>query len=154
MDITEKELKSINFSVIAPCYKQYEELETYYHPGNSSVWQMFETSPKWVYNLAAKVPNIFKHHVVSVVKIDPGNTIPRHIDRYYKIKEAYGDGDICRFLIFLEDWKRGHYFELEDQPFVKWKRGDWVSFGTNDWHLAGNMGDSSLYCAQVTGILN
>ena len=29
--------------------------------------------------------------------------------------------------------------------FVKWKKGDWVKFGIDDWHIAGNMGDDLLF---------
>ena len=46
----------------------------------------------------------------------------------------------------------GHYYEVHDQPFVKWKKGDWVKFGIDDWHLAGNMGEYPFYSAQITVI--
>lgn len=150
INLSQDELYNVTFESCEACYRQYDKLEKYYNEHNSKVWQIFETSPPWIHDLSKKIPQDFKHSVVSMIRIDPGNTIPNHLDMYYKLREEFGDGDINRFLIFLEDWKRGHYFEVQDQPFVKWKAGDWVSFGPKDWHLAGNMGDEPLYCAQVT----
>jgi quercetin dioxygenase-like cupin family protein len=150
LEITQEDLDLLPFSDYFACYRQYDFLEKYYTEHNSSVWQLFEDSPEWVHNLGHKVPSDHQHHVVSVVKIDPGQTVPNHLDKHFKVKEEFGDGETARYLIFLQDWKRGHYFEIQDQPYVKWKQGDWIKFGPNDWHLAGNMGDEPFYTAQVT----
>ena len=154
IDIPFAQLENIRFDDYFQCYRQYEELEKYYTEHNSSIWQMFEDSPQWVHDLAKKIPQDFDHHVVSVINICPGQTIPHHVDKHFKLKEEFGEGESYRYLIFLEDWKRGHYYEVHDQPFVKWKRGDWVKFGIDDWHLAGNMGDEPFYSAQVTVLKN
>ena len=151
--ITEKMLTNLTFNDYFQCYRQYDKLHHYYTPGNSSIWQMFEDDcPEWVHNLADTIPQDFDHFVVSVIKIDPGQTIPHHIDKHFKLKEKYGDGDSYRYLFFLENWKRGHYYEIHDQPFTKWHKGEWVKFGNDDWHIAGNMGDEPFYSAQVTVI--
>ena len=154
IDIPHAQLENIRFEDYFQCYQQYEALEKYYTEHNSSIWQMFEESPDWVHNLANKIPQDFDHHEVSVIKIDTGQTIPHHVDKHFKLKQEHGDGESHRYLIFLEDWKRGHYYEVHDQPFVKWKKGDWVKFGIDDWHIAGNMGDEPFYSAQVTVLKN
>ena len=154
IDIPHAQLENIRFEDYFQCYQQYEALEKYYTKHNSSIWQMFEESPDWVHNLANEIPQDFDHHVVSVIKVDPGQTIPHHVDKHFKLKQEHGDGESHRYLIFLEDWKRGHYYEVHDQPFVKWKKGDWVKFGIDDWHIAGNMGDEPFYSAQVTVLKN
>lgn len=154
IDIPHAQLENIRFEDYFQCYQQYDKIEQYYTENNSSIWQMFETSPQWVHDLAKKIPQDFDHHVVSVINIPPGQTIPHHVDKHYKLKQEHGEGESYRYLIFLEDWKRGHYYEVHDQPFVKWRRGDWVKFGVDDWHLAGNMGDEPFYSAQVTVISN
>ena len=154
IDIPLAQLENIRFEDYFTCYTQYEKLERYYTEHNSSIWQMFEESPDWVHNLANLIPQDFEHHVVSVIKIDPGQTIPHHVDKHFKLKQEHGEGESYRYLIFLEDWKRGHYYEVHDQPFVKWRKGDWVKFGIDDWHLAGNMGDEPFYSAQVTVLKN
>ena len=154
IDIPHAQLENIRFEDYFQCYQQYDKIEQYYTENNSSIWQMFEASPQWVHDLAKKIPQDFDHHVVSVINIPPGQTIPHHVDKHYKLKQEHGEGESYRYLIFLEDWKRGHYYEVHDQPFVKWRRGDWVKFGVDDWHLAGNMGDEPFYSAQITVISN
>jgi len=154
IDIPHAQLENIRYEDYFQCYQQYDKIEKYYTKHNSSIWQMFEESPDWVHNLATKLPQDFDHHVVSTIKVEPGQTIPHHVDKHFKLKQEHGDGISHRYLIFLEDWKRGHYYEVHDQPFVKWRKGDWVKFGIDDWHLAGNMGDEPFYSAQVTVLKN
>jgi len=154
IDIPHAQLENIRYEDYFQCYQQYDKIEKYYTKHNSSIWQMFEESPDWVHNLATKLPQDFDHHVVSTIKIEPGQTIPHHVDKHFKLKQEHGDGISHRYLIFLEDWKRGHYYEVHDQPFTKWRKGDWVKFGIDDWHLAGNMGDEPFYSAQVTVLKN
>tara|TARA_A100001011_G_scaffold136693_1_gene144143 strand:+ start:8941 stop:9432 length:492 start_codon:yes stop_codon:yes gene_type:complete len=154
IDIPHAQLENIRYEDYFQCYQQYDKIEKYYTKHNSSIWQMFEESPDWVHNLATKLPQDFDHHVVSTIKVEPGQTIPHHVDKHFKLKQEHGDGISHRYLIFLEDWKRGHYYEVHDQPFTKWRKGDWVKFGIDDWHLAGNMGDEPFYSAQVTVLKN
>ena len=111
---------------------------------------MFDESPAWVHDLATQVPQDFVAHEVSVINIPPGQTIPYHLDYHYLLQRNHGQGDTWRYLIFLEDWRRGHYFEVQNEPVIKWRRGDWIKFHRNDWHLAGNMGTEPFYSAQVT----
>lgn len=152
IDISQEQLDGIAYTDYFQCYQQYEALEKYYTEHNSSIWQMFEESPQWVWDLAKKIPQDFDHYVVSTIKIDPGQTIPHHVDKHFKLKQEFGDGESHRYLIFLQDWKRGHYYEVHDRPFLNWNAGDWVKFGNDDWHIAGNMGDEPFYSAQVTVI--
>jgi len=117
IDVTNKMLNDLKFVDYFQCYRQYDKLHHYYTEGNSSIWQMFDESPQWVHDFAKQLPQDFDHHVVSVIKIDPGQTIPH-------------------------------------QPFTKWSAGEWVKFGNDDWHIAGNMGDEPFYSAQVTVLKN
>lgn len=148
------QLENMHFADLHECYRQYEWLDRYYNKYNSSIWQMFDDDcPYWIKDIAQDL--IFALHenskyVISVIKLDPGNTVPHHVDAHFKVREMFGEGKTARYLIFLEDWKRGHYYEIHDQPFVKWRLGDWVKFGPDDWHLAGNMGDEPFYSMQVT----
>jgi hypothetical protein len=151
LDITAKVLKNLYFTDYFACYTQTPETQKYFISANSSVWQMFdEESPQWVHNLSKKIPQDFTHYVASVLKIMPGNTIPYHKDKHYWLQKKYGVGETWRYLIFLEDWKAGHYFEIYNQPIVKWKAGDWIKFHRHDWHIAGNMGVEPFYSAQIT----
>ena len=144
------ELSQLAFTDYFQCYQQIAEVEQYYNKYNSSIWQMLEDCPGWVDHLSTQIPQDFEHYVVSVINILPGNTIPYHADKHYLLQKAHGKGDTYRYLIFLEDWQSGHYFEIYNQPLVAWRRGDWIKFYRDEWHLAGNMGTRPFFSAQVT----
>ena len=148
--ITLIDLQALKFEDYFQCYQQTPDTQKYYTEHNSSIWQMFDEAPNFIHDLAQQLPKDFTNHVVSVVMIPPGQTIPYHQDFHYKLKQQYGEGDTYRYLIFLEDWKRGHYFEIFNQPYTQWCAGDWIKISSHDWHLAGNMGEEPFYSAQVT----
>ena len=150
LPIAIKELESLEFDEYFQTYQQLPEVEKYYTAHNSSIWQLLDDCPQWVHDLSQQLPKDFDHSVVSAIKIPPGQTIPCHADKHYILQQTYGTGDTWRYLIFLEDWKNGHYFEIDNQPIVNWKAGDWVKFHRSCWHLGGNMGLKPFYSAQVT----
>ncbi len=51
----------------------------------------------------------------------------------------------------MEDWKSGHYFEIDNKPFVDWKAGDWVWWKGTVPHSASNIGVETRYTLQLTG---
>jgi quercetin dioxygenase-like cupin family protein len=157
IDVNTAQLEQLTFVDLHECYRQYSQLRTvdkYYNKHNSSIWQMFDNNcPDWVWQIASQLLvslNEQPNYVVSTIKIEPGSTIPNHVDAHFIVQEKYGPGKTARYLIMLEDWKSGHYYEIHNQPYTKWHKGDWVKFGSDDWHLAGNMGDSPFYSMQVT----
>ena len=151
IDIT-LDFNSINFSEPFACYTQTDKTKLHYTPHNSSIQQVFEDTPSWLGELQDQLPHKFDNIFPSIIKINPGNTVPYHVDKHYKLKEKYGDGESYRFVIFLEDWDKGHYFEIHNRPYTLWSKGDWVMFGIDDWHLAGNMGEDPFYVGKITGI--
>ena len=56
-----------------------------------------------------------------------------------------------RVLVFLEDWKSGHYFELDGIPIVNWKAGDYYQWTGATKHMASNIGVDDRYTLQLTG---
>ena len=151
LNIISDDLTNLCFTDYFACYTQTPETKKYFVPANSSIWQMFdEESPHWAHNLANQLPQDFTHHVVSVINIPPGQTIPLHQDKHYILKKKYGDKDTYRYLVMLEDWKSGHYFEIYGKPWLNWKAGDWIKFHQKEWHIAANVGVEPFYSAQVT----
>jgi ectoine hydroxylase-related dioxygenase (phytanoyl-CoA dioxygenase family) len=61
--------------------------------------------------------------------------------------------DVGRAVIFLEDWKSGHYFEIDEVPIVNWKKGDYILWKNDTSHMAANLGKENRYTMQVTGIV-
>ena len=59
---------------------------------------------------------------------------------------------IWRCIVFLEDWKSGHYLEVADKPLLGWRRGDYVAWNYDVPHFAANIGLEPRYTAQITGM--
>ena len=87
-------------------------------------------------------------------KAGPGYVSPEHKDHFKYYVDYFGHDrqKVRRKIVFLEDWKSGHYFQLRDKPFVQWKQGDWVEWGCDDLHLGGNFGKETRYTLQITGV--
>jgi hypothetical protein len=58
---------------------------------------------------------------------------------------------IRRALVLLEDWKSGHYLEIQGKPVVGWKAGDVVEWVYDTPHMAANLGLEDRYTLQITG---
>ena len=54
------------------------------------------------------------------------------------------------YIVFLEDAKRGHLFQIEKEVLADWKCGDWISWTGSTLHAAYNMGIEHRYTMQVT----
>lgn len=85
-----------------------------------------------------------------------GQVLPTHKDRYSNYQRIFRISDptqIRRAIVFLEDWKSGHYFEINGKPLVDWKSGDWVAWNYDMPHYAGNFGIENRYTVQITGTI-
>jgi hypothetical protein len=86
-----------------------------------------------------------------------GTVMPEHRDlykRYIEVFDLYGkEQSVRRAIVFLEDWKSGHYLELDGEPVVNWQAGDVVEWHYDTPHMAANIGLESRYTLQVTGHL-
>lgn len=115
---------------------------------------------KQTFNIADNTKNfaatLFDRFSCSVICQEPGQTLPLHVDTFYKISQQFNvDANDCiRINIFLEDWQSGHYFEIDNVSFTSWTRGDAVIIQTNQPHLSGNMGLTPKYTMQITGVKN
>lgn len=91
----------------------------------------------------------------SLFRMITGDITPNHKDHYITYKRVFNIDDpssIWRAIVFMEDWKSGHYFEIDDKPVVNWKRGDYVSWNYDVKHMAFNMGIELRYTMQITGV--
>jgi hypothetical protein len=85
-------------------------------------------------------------------KLMPGNIVPKHRDHFESFSLYYNVPveSVKRRLIFLEDWKHGHYFQVNEEVFIKWSAGDWVEWTADEEHFGGNMGEEPRYILQIT----
>ena len=85
----------------------------------------------------------------------PGDVLPCHSDTYQRFCNIHGITDISsirRYVVFLEEWSSGHYFEIAGQAVTGWSAGDWVSWTGGTVHLAANLGHKDRYTLQLTGL--
>lgn len=97
----------------------------------------------------------WKNIGTSYYRMKSGTILPTHQDlyiRYIDLFKLHGQEHLIRrAVIFLEDWKPGHYGEYVDVPFVNWRAGDTVEWCYDAPHMAANMGIIDRYTLQITG---
>jgi hypothetical protein len=97
----------------------------------------------------------FAHFSWSAYRMAPGTVLPEHQDTYRRFRDIHGltlTQPVVRAIVFLEDWQRGHYLELDGTPVVQWRAGDWVQWRDDLPHTAANVGKTPRYTLQITGI--
>lgn len=93
------------------------------------------------------------HTGVTFYKMETGIIMPTHKDTFKFFIEKNNIIDcskIRRALIFLENWKSGHIFEIENTAVTNWQAGDYVVWNIDTPHLAANIGVENRYTAQIT----
>ena len=115
------------------------------------------TMPRPMPDYAAPFFTQFDWDNVGIVffKMNTLDMLPIHKDHFISYTQLFNITDpsvIWRCVVFLEDWKSGHYFEIDGKPIVEWKRGDYVRWNYDVPHYAGNFGTEPRYTMQITGM--
>lgn len=116
-----------------------------------SMYGMDREMPAWCNLFLDIFPN--KHIGLCLYKMETGDIMPLHSDTYSKFKSLYNiqhTQDIHRAIIFLEDWKSGHIFEINNTAITGWKAGDYIAWSGDTPHMAANLGLEPRYTAQLT----
>jgi hypothetical protein len=91
----------------------------------------------------------------SYYRMRTGTILPTHKDLYLRYVDLFKlngqEHRIRRAIVFLEDWKPGHYAEYHNTAKVNWKAGDVVEWCYDTPHMAANMGLEPRYTLQITG---
>jgi hypothetical protein len=91
----------------------------------------------------------------SYYRMSTGTVLPTHSDLYLKYVKLYNlqgqEHRIRRAIVFLEDWKPGHYSEINGEGLVNWSAGDVIEWTYNLPHAAANIGIEDRYTLQITG---
>ena len=92
---------------------------------------------------------------IAFYRMRTGTVMPVHSDLYKRYIELFDlkgqEHTIRRALVLLEDWKSGHYLEVEGHPYVNWRAGDTVEWAYDTPHSAANIGLEDRYSLQITG---
>lgn len=116
-----------------------------------SMYDMKNSMPQW----CDPFFSLFKGSNIglSFYKMDTCNILPHHKDTFGYYKKLFSikeNMSIWRAIIFLEDWKPGHIFEIENHPITNWKAGEYVLWQYDTEHMAANLGLEPRYTAQIT----
>ncbi len=128
-------------------------LDEFYTAQNTVHKQLFDWCPNYIRAFAEEK---FEVYSCSVIEQQPGNFIPLHYDTYSFFMNTKGIEDIKlikRYNFFLEDWKPGHFMDVESTPVTNWIAGDYLIFDHTLLHGSTNAGRQPKYTCQITGIL-
>jgi hypothetical protein len=120
---------------------------------NGSMYDNSNPMPEWALRFDTYFPNI-KNKTYTIYKMETLEIMPPHVDHfdYYMSSNNIDDKDqVCRIIVMLEDWKPGHYLEINGRAFTNWVAGDWFQWTGNCPHAAGNIGIQPRYTLQITG---
>lgn len=119
------------------------------------LYDMRFAEPDWVKPFRKKIP--LDHFSWAVYRMRPGDVLPNHQDTFARFRHIYNlpsDAVIRRYVIFLESWQSGHYFEIDNHPIVKWQPGTAILWNNDTSHLAANLGTTFRYTLQLTGTMD
>lgn len=92
---------------------------------------------------------------IAFYRMPTGTVMPTHSDLYRRYVELFDlkgkEHTIHRALVLLEDWKSGHYLEVNGAPYIDWKAGSVVEWQYDAPHMAANLGLEDRYTLQITG---
>lgn len=133
---------------------KWRELGYYHESFSGYMYDSRNPMPDWVNNVAKEI-GLFNCGFVFY-KMTTLDIMPEHIDHFETYIKLFGVArdDIYRALLFLEDWQPGQYIDVEGNPFVNWKAGDYVLWNADAPHSSINVGTSDRYALQITGTLN
>jgi len=119
------------------------------------IYDMRNPEPGWIDGFRKYFP--WDHFSWAVYRMTPGVIIPEHSDTFAKFKKIHNIKNfdqIFRAVIFVENWKQGHYLDIDGTPITEWKAGDTIIWKYNLPHTAANIGSDDRYTIQITGLVN
>jgi hypothetical protein len=136
-----------------------EEVKTWQDMGydhvKSFTGSMYDNSkpmPDWIATLE-RMFGLY-NQTYTFYRMNTLEIMPVHVDHYRtycRINNVSTD-KVCRIVMMLEDWKPGHYFELDGIGYTNWKAGDYFMWKGDVPHAASNIGVEPRYTLQITGL--
>ena len=114
------------------------------------VWNLEEVDTE-------SLAKLLKMEIASISSImqPPGSIIPVHVDSFFQLKKNFPNRpNPVRALIFMQDWKLGHFLQCNDDGYSKWKTGEGIIVSGDQLHLSANAGVENKYTLQVSGFVN
>jgi hypothetical protein len=118
-----------------------------------------ETNPAWITDIADYIRDNhgLTNIVCTITRQNPGNSLPPHVDMYCTYREekdipVEDANNVIRYLVFLEDWKTGHFLQFGNSVCCYWEKGDCISWDNGLRHLSTNAGTEPKFAMQITGV--
>jgi hypothetical protein len=126
--------------------KGYDYVKSY----TGSMYDNRNPMPDWVQSLKGLLD--FKNLTFTFYKMDTLEIMPEHVDHfrtYLRLHNAEYK-NVVRILVMLEDWKPGHYLEIDGVGIVNWIAGDYFVWDSDVPHAASNVGVDPRYTLQIS----
>ena len=136
------------------------EIETWRSQGythdswSGSMYDSTNPMPKWVHLIGKAIYGSNEASCGYVLYcMKTGEIMPRHTDHYETYSRVFGINrdNIMRTLMFLEDWRPGHYFDIGNSTQMPWYAGDYWCWSADVPHSASNIGTEVRWTLQITG---
>jgi hypothetical protein len=117
---------------------------------SGSMYDNRNPMPDWVDNFKGLFD--YKNMTFTFYKMSPLEIMPPHVDHfntYMKLHLAEYK-NVVRILVMLEDWKPGHYLEIDGVGIVNWVAGDYFIWNSDVPHAASNIGTEDRYSLQIS----
>jgi hypothetical protein len=126
-----------------------------FHPREGVMYDMSREVPWWFDPETLKEDFPWENLGWSFYKMRPGDNLPMHVDAFARYKEKFDCTNkiIVRGLVMLEDWKSGHYLEVDDRSITNWHAGQYWWWTEKTPHMAANLGTEDRYTLQLTGLM-
>lgn len=118
---------------------------------SGSMYNNSNEIPHWV-NRFDKMFDL-NNMTYNFYKMSQLEIMPEHVDHFQTYMRLFNVEykNIRRVLIMLEDWKPGHYLEIDGVGVVNWIAGDYFIWDSDVRHAAANIGTEDRYTLQITG---
>ena len=153
-------------SYIKEPFNNKEDMKTWRQDGYKHPTELFtgmmckhgNNHPDWTDKIVEWLEKDFgwKDVGVNFYRMETGVILPTHKDAYVQYAKMFNCKlqEIERVLLFLEDWKPGHYFELNKKAIMNYKAGCYAWWVGDIEHSAANIGKDYRYTLQLTGHRN
>lgn len=110
--------------------------------------------PSWCNDIAKEIG--LNKSAFVFYKMVTGDIMPTHVDHFIKYQKIFKvkKNMISRAILFLEDWKPGHYFEIDGKAICNYAKGDYILWSHDIYHAASNIGIEDRYTLQITGVFH
>ena len=127
--------------------KGYDYVKSY----SGMMYDSRNPMPEWVFKFK-DLFHTFKNMTFTFYKMSTLEIIPEHSDHYSTYIRLFEPKkqNIHRILVMLEDWKPGHYLEIDGVGIVNWIAGDYFIWKNDCKHAASNIGVEDRYSLQIT----